>query len=171
MIINTSRGGVVDEEALLKSHQEGITKDYILDVWENEPLFNDEVAKKALLATPHIAGYSKEAKWKASEIVVHKMCDHFGLKKPESSFNLHPSVKEKPGGQTSFAEFLWKYSNMKDYDSAFKNLIGLSNDEKSYRFAKLRSETETRFEFSGIVESHKKKSEIPDVASIFMNSN
>ena len=171
LVVNTSRGGVVDEEALLKSHQEEITKDYILDVWENEPLFNDEVAKKAFLTTPHIAGYSKEAKWKASKMVVHKLCDHFGLKKPESSFNLQPSVVEKTNEYNSFAGFLWQHSNLKDYDSSLKSLIGLLDNEKSRRFAKLRSETNTRFEFSGIVESYNSKSDIPDEASIFINSN
>ncbi|HMB41254.1 MAG TPA: 4-phosphoerythronate dehydrogenase [Balneolaceae bacterium] len=170
LVVNTSRGGVVDEEALFKSHQEGKTKDYILDVWENEPLFDDDVAQHAFLTTPHIAGYSKEAKWKASEMVVHKMCEHFALKKPGSSFNLHPSLSEKPAGQNSFAGFLWKYSNLKKYDRLFKPLIGLTDDEKSHRFAKLRSETDTRFEFSAIMKSYGSRSNLPDEATIFLNS-
>ena len=171
LIVNTSRGGVVDEEALFKSHQQGTTKDYILDVWEGEPLFNDEVAQHAFLTTPHIAGYSKEAKWKASEMVVHKMCEHFALKKPDSSFNLYPSVSEKPAGQNSFAGFLWKYSNLKKYNRLFKPLVGLTDGEKSLRFAKLRSETDTRFEFSAMMKSYGSSSDLPDEASIFQNSN
>ena len=72
LIINASRGGVVDEKALLESKRFGVVQDFVLDVWENEPVFFDEVAEQAFIATPHIAGYSREAKWKASEIVVRK---------------------------------------------------------------------------------------------------
>jgi len=171
LIVNTSRGGVVDEEALLKSHQQGTTKDYILDVWENEPLFDDEVAQHAFLTTPHIAGYSKEAKWKASEMVVNAMCEHFGSKKTGSIFHLNPSVSEKPDGLNSFTDFLWQNSNLKEYNSVFKSLIGLSDDEKSRRFAKLRSETETRFEFSAVVNAYREKSYLPDETTLFVSSN
>jgi len=171
LIMNTSRGGVVDEEALLKSHQQGTTKDYILDVWENEPLFDDEVAQHAFLTTPHIAGYSKEAKWKASEMVVHKMCEHFGLKKPGIAFHLKPEVEIQPEAPSSFSEFLWEHSNLKEYNRTFKTLKGLPDDEKSRRFAKLRSETDTRFEFAGIIESQKEKSELPDKLTIFNKEN
>ena len=171
LIVNTSRGGVVDEEALLKSHQQGTTKDYILDVWENEPLFDDEVAQHAFLTTPHIAGYSKEAKWKASEMVVNAMCEHFGSKKTGSIFHLNPSVSEKPEGLNSFTDFLWQNSNLKEYNSVFKSLIGLSDDEKSRRFAKLRSETETRFEFSAVVNAYREKSYLPDETTLFVSSN
>jgi erythronate-4-phosphate dehydrogenase len=170
LIINTSRGGVVDEKALLRSHEQGTTKDYILDVWENEPLFDDEVAQHAFLTTPHIAGYSKEAKWKASKMVVDKMCDHFGLKKPEISFGLKPPAREKPDEQNSFTEFVWEHSNLKDYDRAFKSLIGLTDGEKFRRFVKLRSETDTRFEFTGIAERYS-RSELPDEVSIFRREN
>jgi erythronate-4-phosphate dehydrogenase len=170
LIVNTSRGGVVDERALLKSYQQGTTEDYILDVWENEPLFDDEVAQNAFLTTPHIAGYSKEAKWKASEMVVYAMCEHFGLKKTGHSFHLHPSVRKKLKGQSSFKDFLWQHSNLKKYNSAFKNLIELTDDEKSRRFAKLRSETETRFEFSAIVQAYRNNTDLPNEVSVFMKS-
>src|SRR6056297_2921713 len=171
LVVNTSRGGVVDEEALFKSHQEGKTKDYKLDVWENEPLFDDEVAQHAFLTTPHIAGYSKEAKWKASEMVVNAMCEHFGSKKTGSIFHLNPSMSEKPEGLNSFTDFLWQNSNLKEYNSVFKSLIGLSDDEKSRRFAKLRSETETRFEFSAVVNAYREKSYLPDETTLFVSSN
>lgn len=171
LIVNTSRGGVIDEKALLKSHQQGKTKDYILDVWENEPLFNDKVAQKSFLNTPHIAGYSKEAKWKASETVVHKMCEHFGLKKPEIALHLKPEVVIKSAENPSFSEFLWEHSNLKDYNRSFKPLIGLTDDEKSQRFAKLRSETETRFEFSAIINAYGSRSDLPDQASLFESSS
>jgi erythronate-4-phosphate dehydrogenase len=74
LIINSARGGVVDERALLDAHAKGRIRDFILDTWEREPVFSDEVASEAFIATPHIAGYSKQAKWKASELVAREMC-------------------------------------------------------------------------------------------------
>lgn len=78
LVINASRGGVVDENALLMGLEEGSLGDMVLDVWENEPLFRDDVAEKALIATPHIAGYSKESKERASRMIVELMCQFFG---------------------------------------------------------------------------------------------
>ncbi|MGF1669738.1 MAG: NAD(P)-dependent oxidoreductase, partial [Balneolaceae bacterium] len=55
LIINTSRGGVVDEIALLNFKKEGHVRDFVLDVWVNEPDFCEESADQAFIATPHIA--------------------------------------------------------------------------------------------------------------------
>lgn len=170
LILNTSRGGVVDEEALLHYREKGSLTDYILDVWEGEPIFNDEVAKNAFITTPHIAGYSKEAKWKASEIVVNKMCDHFGVKNSGNSFELRSNPDGLPARSASFAEFLWQHSNLNVYDSAFKSLIGLDDREKAHRFAKLRSETETRFEFKAMLNAYENRDRLPDEVSIFTDS-
>ena len=58
IIINTSRGGIVDEKTLLKN--ESIL--YISDVWENEPKVNQSMLKYAYISTPHIAGHSLDGK-------------------------------------------------------------------------------------------------------------
>ena len=86
LILNAARGGVVDEHALLAARRRGRVGDYILDVWEGEPEFRDEIAAEAFIATPHIAGYSKQAKWLASKLVADQMCEFFGLEKRETSF-------------------------------------------------------------------------------------
>jgi erythronate-4-phosphate dehydrogenase len=79
LVVNASRGGVVDEEALLMGLKEGALGDMILDVWEGEPVFRDDVAQNAFIATPHIAGYSKESKERASRMVVEQMGHFFGF--------------------------------------------------------------------------------------------
>ena len=53
-IINTSRGSIVNEKDLIKASH----INYISDVWENEPCPDTDIIKKAILATPHIAGHS-----------------------------------------------------------------------------------------------------------------
>ncbi|MDX1672201.1 MAG: NAD(P)-dependent oxidoreductase, partial [Balneolaceae bacterium] len=92
LIINTSRGGVVDERALLGGHENHRVEDFILDVWENEPVFNDLAAAKAFVKTPHIAGYSVQAKLNATRMVVRAMTDRYELSLPDQ--RPEPPVEE-----------------------------------------------------------------------------
>lgn len=73
VVINSSRGEVVDSDALLDSD-----KNYILDVWEHEPSLMPKLLQGALLSTPHIAGYSLQGKANATAIVINALSDHFG---------------------------------------------------------------------------------------------
>ena len=64
-IINAARGGIIDEKALLNSGCE-----CAIDCWCGEPETNPELREKALIATPHIAGYSADGKYNASQQVI-----------------------------------------------------------------------------------------------------
>ena len=81
-IVNTSRGGVVDNQALLQALQEGRVRDAILDVWEGEPGLNLELLQRVFIGTPHIAGYSADGKVNADNMVIDALCRHFGLTNP-----------------------------------------------------------------------------------------
>ncbi|MDR0363879.1 MAG: rhomboid family intramembrane serine protease [Bacteroidales bacterium] len=61
-IINTSRGEVVDESALMNALSRNLIAGYVLDVFENEPKINKAVIEKSFISTPHIAGYSCDGK-------------------------------------------------------------------------------------------------------------
>lgn len=74
VIINASRGEVADTQALLKAPQT-----LILDVWEREPAIDAQLLEKALVATPHIAGYSAQGKANASSMVVRAIAEEFNL--------------------------------------------------------------------------------------------
>ena len=79
-VVNTSRGGIVDENALLEAMDKGIVRHAIIDTWENEPDINPKLLDKAYIATPHIAGYSADGKVTADNIVLDELCDFFGIK-------------------------------------------------------------------------------------------
>ncbi len=68
LIINSSRGEVIDTEALLTSGNP-----FAMDVWEGEPHINQRALEKALIATPHIAGYSLQGKANATSIAVRNI--------------------------------------------------------------------------------------------------
>ena len=74
LIINASRGGVVDEQALLRSGRR-----FILDTWEGEPHICPEVLSHAFLASMHIAGYSIEGKRNATQMCLDAVAARWGL--------------------------------------------------------------------------------------------
>lgn len=82
-IINTSRGEVIDNKALLKALEEGSVRDAVIDVWENEPHPDAALLEKVFIGTPHIAGYSADGKVNADNMVVDAICQQFGLPHPE----------------------------------------------------------------------------------------
>ncbi len=64
VFVNTARGGLVDEEALLWALDEGIVAAAGLDVFNNEPNPNPKLVRHPkVIATPHWAWYSEEAMW------------------------------------------------------------------------------------------------------------
>ena len=67
VLINASRGGVVDGNELKKAIKEGIVSNAVVDVWENEPDMDTELVELVDIATPHIAGYSANGKLNATK--------------------------------------------------------------------------------------------------------
>ncbi len=80
LLINASRGEVVDNNALLDAVNENKIGTVALDVWENEPEINKELLEKAYVATPHIAGYSAEGKMNATRMVLEAFFEFLGKK-------------------------------------------------------------------------------------------
>ena len=82
-IINTSRGNVIDTAALINALKTGKICGAALDVLENEKLntlselqkaqFDFLIRQNNVIITPHIAGYSNEAFYKMSEIILDKL--------------------------------------------------------------------------------------------------
>jgi D-3-phosphoglycerate dehydrogenase len=73
-LINTARGGVVDEAALLKGLDEGWIAGAALDVFTTEPPTEWGVVKHPkLIATPHLASSTKEAQVRVGQLTAEKM--------------------------------------------------------------------------------------------------
>jgi erythronate-4-phosphate dehydrogenase len=82
VFINSSRGSVVDENALRQRLQNNPAMQAAIDVWQHEPTINTDLLKSTSLATPHIAGYSLPGKLRGSYAVVSALCKHFNLPLP-----------------------------------------------------------------------------------------
>jgi (S)-sulfolactate dehydrogenase len=76
-IINTSRGGIVNEGDLLKYLKNGHLGGAMLDVFENEPIKDSTLFSglKNLILTPHIAGLTVESNVRVSQTISDKVLD------------------------------------------------------------------------------------------------
>ena len=79
ILINSSRGPVVDNKALKNALQEHTIMGAVLDVWENEPGLDPELVSLLDLSTPHIAGYSADGKANGTTMSVQAVAEKLGL--------------------------------------------------------------------------------------------
>jgi erythronate-4-phosphate dehydrogenase len=71
ILLNAGRGAVIDF-SYLKGYGEQLY--WCLDVWEHEPTIDFEVLDLAAIATPHIAGYTVQSKYRSIEMIYQAAC-------------------------------------------------------------------------------------------------
>ncbi len=75
-LINTARGDIIDEQALLQALDEGILGGAALDVFVQEPAVDSLLARhERVIATPHIAASTEDAQKAASMTVAEKIAE------------------------------------------------------------------------------------------------
>lgn len=152
LVINTARGGVVDERALLEAEESGSVDDFILDVWEEEPFFRRESAEAAFAATPHIAGYSIQAKQRATRMIVEPLCRKFGLtpasppQEPEITVRLRNLFDTPP----SAGSLVTALHPLRTYQARLLEILPLPADRQGASFNSLRSTFPLRNEFGSM---------------------
>lgn len=72
VLINASRGSVIETKTLLDMSEH---LNLCLDVWEHEPKIDKSVMERALIATPHIAGYSVQSKMRGIDMIYQIACE------------------------------------------------------------------------------------------------
>lgn len=78
-LLNTSRGPVVDGDALLAAIQNGTVGAAGLDVWEDEPTPDPDLIRTVDIATPHIAGYAYDGKVRGTTMLYNALCDYLDV--------------------------------------------------------------------------------------------
>ncbi len=78
-LINTCRGSVVHEAALTKKLRAADEMTCIMDVWANEPHVDARLVPLMDIATPHIAGYSQDAKFAATAMLFAELAEFAGF--------------------------------------------------------------------------------------------
>jgi len=99
VLVNTSRGPVVDEKALYKALKEGWIWAAALDVWEKEPTDPDNplLTLDNVIATPHIASASYETRTKMAVMAVENLIAALEGKVPPNIVNKEALSIRPPG--------------------------------------------------------------------------
>lgn len=79
ILLNAARGAIFHTEEVLRALSARPDVRLAIDCWEGEPQLNEQLLRRAEIATPHIAGYSLEGKHRATSLVVSALARHFGL--------------------------------------------------------------------------------------------
>lgn len=153
ILINACRGSVVDESALkaLLSERDDIMT--VFDVWANEPAIDSSLVQLVDIATPHIAGYSAEAKANATKILARAFEAHFvlGADSEEEAGNndLDDVVLETASGEQASWTTLLAALALDKLSVQFKQAFSASDGAES--FNSMRQQLLQRREFGRVL--------------------
>ncbi|MTK53583.1 4-phosphoerythronate dehydrogenase [Paludibacter sp.] len=131
-LVNSSRGEVVNGEALEIALDNKVIQGAVLDVWEQEPKISVGLLNRVGLATPHIAGYSADGKATATAMSVQALSRFFSLPLntwqpgsiplPQQSTLLTIDASNKTLSQL-FAEVVWATYAITDDNERLRNAV------------------------------------------------
>ena len=80
IFVNAARGSIVDTPSLLEAIERGTVSRAVLDTWEGEPTYREDLLRRTDLGTAHIAGHSYEGKVMGTAKVYLEACRFLGVK-------------------------------------------------------------------------------------------
>ena len=172
ILFNTSRGGVVETEALKGTLLNKHLAAAVLDVWEGEPNINTSLLELVTLGSPHIAGYSLDGKVNALRMNYEAVCRFLSLPidRDINSLVPNPALPEikidttKLSNEQALREIVKECYDIRLDDRLLRKLISLPEKDRGKYFQKLRAEYRVRREFfNSTVSLPNKAKEITDV--------
>ena len=147
LLINSCRGEVTETNAVKTAIKSGQISAFVCDCWENEPDLDLELLELTEIATPHIAGYSKDGKAIGTLMSVQAINNYFGL----GLENWKPSGVELPLNP----EIIIDGTGLTEQQIIAKAILhtyDIRNDDLDFRadialFEQLRGDYPTRREF------------------------
>ena len=155
ILINTSRGGVVETDALKRTLSDGHLSTAVLDVWEKEPNINTSLLELVSLGTQHIAGYSLDGKLNALRMNYEAVC-RFLSKPIDLEINaslLDPVVREikidtiRGSILQTLRGIVKQCYDISVDDRLLRQIISLPEEERGKYFSRIRTEYRIRREF------------------------
>lgn len=153
ILINSGRGPVIDNRALLAFSQQRSDVTLVLDVWEHEPAVPVALAQQVTIATPHIAGYSLEGKVRGTWMLYQAYCQFADIL-PSAQFEAllpEADVLEMTLSEQSsmLMPVRMQYDPYRD-DRALRSTLGQSTEDQRIAFDQLRKDYPIRREFSAL---------------------
>jgi erythronate-4-phosphate dehydrogenase len=152
VLINSSRGAVVETRALKSALARKHFRACVLDVWEHEPTIDTELLSLVTLATPHIAGYSHDGKLNATAMLqqalsefLHQPLEHAPRVAAELKEVVLPGDKRKPEELLRYA--VRECYNILSDDQRLRELLRMPEERRPDFFRELRAKYPKRREF------------------------
>ena len=175
ILINTSRGEVIDNTALRMALEKRLLRGALLDVWEEEPETDRRLVELVDIATPHIAGYSVDGKANATINSVREVSAALGIplqdwtpellpppSEPMIDLNRYPAAKNPRDPDIDLTHHRIEKSALELVARAVRHTYPLEEDDRLFRsdpgkFEYLRDNYRIRREFG----SYRVKTEDP----------
>jgi D-3-phosphoglycerate dehydrogenase len=89
VLVNTARGELIDESALLEALATGVLKGAALDTYEHEPLADNSPLRALpnVVLSPHVAGQTEAALVRVATSAAHAILDEFAGRRPRHVYN------------------------------------------------------------------------------------
>ncbi len=158
ILINTARGEVVDNAALLAALTGRTIGGAIMDVWEGEPSVNWDLLNHVMIGTPHIAGYSSDGKINGTAMLYDACCRFWDMKPtwtpprdPQTALGPLPRFAFDATGkdfQTLAHEIATTLYDLPGDHARMRDVLALPGPLRPRAFDRLRRDYPHRREFS-----------------------
>ncbi len=154
MLINASRGAVVEtaaiRDALARKHLAGA----VLDVWEKEPMINTQLLSQVTIGTAHVAGYSLDGKVNAVRMIYRALCDFLHVQPTTAGWDdlpapANPTIAVPVQGEREeiLQKVIARSYDIELDDRLLRDVLAQPEDRRAAYFMKLRTGYRMRREF------------------------
>ncbi len=167
ILINTSRGAVVESGALHRALQTERLDAAVVDTWENEPRIDTSLLGDVAIGTPHIAGYSLDGKVNATAMLYEAACRCLSVRPTWEVASVLPPpqprrVEARFGDADEGAphEIVRQVYDIERDDRALREVLRMPESQRGEYFDRLRATYPARREFFNIdalVPAHARK--------------
>ena len=145
LLVNASRGAVVDNVALREALDAGRIGGAVLDVWEGEPTPDPDLLRRTALATPHIAGYSFDGKVQGTAMLYDALVAWLGAPSVWDADTvlagggLSPLQPPEAEEETAWLDALVRQAyDLRADDARMREILSLPDGERGTYFHHLR---------------------------------